>query len=61
MLCKLLQQKAAPEVDVEVFISNPLNFKYFISVFKEVLETKLDDPHGCLTRLIEYTSGELKN
>ena len=45
---------------VEVFDDNPLHFKYFISVFKEVVETKLDDPCGCLTRLIRYTSGEAK-
>ena len=61
MLCKLLRQQAAPEVDVEVFDGNPLNFQYFISVFKEVVETKVDDPRGRLTRLIKYTSGEAKD
>ena len=60
MLCRLLRQQATPEVDVEVFDGNPLNFKYFISVFKEVVETKFDDPCGHLTRLIKYTSGEGK-
>ena len=60
ILCKLLQQQAAPELVVEVFDGNLLNFKYFISVFKDVMEAKLDDPHGCLTRLIKYTSGEAK-
>ena len=44
-------------MDVEVFDGNLLNFKYFISVFKEVVETKLDNPRGGLTRLIKYTSG----
>ena len=47
-------------MDVDVFDSNPLSFKYFISVFKEVVKTKLDDPPGPLTRLIKYTSGEAK-
>ena len=60
ILCTLLQQQAAPELDVEVFDSNPLNFKYFISVFEEVVETKLDDLCGRLTSLIKYTSGEAK-
>ena len=41
-LCKLLWRQAAPEVDVEILGSGPLNFKYFVSVFKEVVETKLD-------------------
>ena len=44
-------------MDVEVSDGNPLNFKYFISVFKGVVKTKLDDPRVGLTRLIKYTSG----
>ena len=40
LLCKFLQQDAAPEVNVEVFSANQLNFTYFTSVFKELVETK---------------------
>ena len=60
VLCQLLKQQAAPEVDIEVFDRNLLNSKYFMSVFKKVVETKVDDPRGRLTRLIKYTSGEVK-
>ena len=31
-----------------------------MSLFKEVVEAKVDDPRGRLTRLIKYTSGEVK-
>ena len=42
MPCKLLRQQAAPEVvDVKVFHGNLLSFEYFISVFKEAVETNL--------------------
>ena len=60
ILCQLLRQQAAPEVQIDVFNGNPLNFKYFMALFKEVVETKIEDPHGRLTRLIRYTSGEVK-
>ena len=52
---KLLQQQAAPEVDTEYFNGNPFNYHYFIALFSEVVETKIDGPRGRLTRLIKYT------
>ena len=60
ILCQLLRQQSAPEVQIDVFDGNPLNFKYFMALFKEVVETKIEDPHGRLTRLIRYTSGGAK-
>ena len=57
ILCKLLQQQAAPEVDIEYFDDNPLNYHYFMALFSEVVETKIDDPRGRLTRLIKYAVG----
>ena len=59
-LCQLLRQQAAPEVDIEAFDRNLLNFKYFLSLFKEVVEMKVDDRRGRLTCLIKYMSGEAK-
>ena len=59
ILCKLLQQ-AAPEVDIEYFDGNPLNYHYFMALFSEVVEAKIDAPRGRLTRLIKYTVGEPK-
>ena len=43
MLCKLLHQQAAPNVNVQTIDGNRLNFQYFMSVFKEVVESKIDD------------------
>ena len=60
VLCQSLRQQASPEIDTEVFDGNLLNFKYFISLFKEVIETKVDDPRGRLAHLIKYTSCEAK-
>ena len=60
MLCKLLKLHAAPEVDMEPFDGNALNYHYFMALFKEVVESKIDDPRGRLTRLIKYTTGDAK-
>ena len=38
----LLQKQAGTEVDREVFDGDLLIFKYFVSIFREVVETKLD-------------------
>ena len=61
VLCQLLRQQAASEVDMEVFDGNLLNFKYFRSILKEVVKTELEDRRGQLTRLTQYTSGEAKD
>ena len=58
MLCKLLT--AAPKVDMEPFDGNTLNYHYFIALFKEVVESKIDDIRGRLTRFIKYTIGDAK-
>ena len=31
-----------------------------MSVFKEAVEYKIDDPHGRLVRLLKYTEGEAR-
>ena len=37
---------------------NPLNFVYFLSIFAESVEKKIEDPQGKLLRLIRCTTGE---
>ena len=37
-----------------------LTYQHFIAVFDEVVEKKIDDPRGGLTRLIKYTDGQPK-
>ena len=58
ILYKLLQQQAAPGAGIEYFDGNPLNYHYVMALFSEVVETKIDNPRGRLTRLIKYTMGE---
>ena len=59
-IVKLLQLQSAPTVDIDEFDGNPLEFNYFLATFKEVVEQKVDDPRGRLTRLIKFTKGEAK-
>ena len=59
-LCKLLKLQAAPEVDMEPFDGNVLNYHHFIALFKETVESKVDDPRGRLITLLQCTLGEAK-
>ena len=59
-LCKLLELQVAPEVDMEQFDGNPLNCHYFMALFAEDVETKIEEPRGRLTRLIKFTIGEAR-
>ena len=52
--------QAAAEVDMEQFDGNPLNYQYFMALFAEVVETKIEEPRGRLTRLIKFTTGEAR-
>ena len=61
MMCDLLCHQSAPEVEIETFRGDPLEYHYFISVFREVVELKIDDPHGRLVRLLKYTEGETRD
>ena len=58
MLSKLIREQSTPQVDMEPFEGNPLDFKNFMSMFQESVEEKIDDPTGRLTRLIKYTRTE---
>ena len=46
MLCKLIQQQGAPVVDIDTFSGDPLEYHYFMEVFKEVVEKRIKDPRG---------------
>ena len=58
LLCTLVREQAAPQITIEPFDGNPLNFAYFLSMFIESVEKKMEDPVGRLTRLIKCTTGE---
>ena len=56
MMSKLLRQQAAPDIGT----GDPVDYHYFIAVFDEVFEKKIDDTRGRLTRLIKHTDGQPK-
>ena len=60
MMCKLVNQQAAPEIDIDVFGGDPLEFHYFMAAFGETVEKRLEEPRGKLTRLMKYTPEEIK-
>ena len=59
-LSGLFNQQNAPNVDIDVFNGDPMEYQYFIATFREVVEKKIADPMGRLTRLIKYTSCKAK-
>ena len=59
-LVSTVKTAVAPVVDMEVYDGNPLNFKNFKTMLKEVGESKIEDWHRKLARLIKYTTGEPK-
>ena len=61
MICKLSQQQGAREVELDKFSGNPLEYQYFSTMFKEVVERKIGDPVGRLAQLIKFTDGEAKD
>ena len=61
MMCKLLIQQDAPEVDIDMFDGDPMEFHYFMAVFHEAVEKKINDARGRLTRLIKFMKGEAKD
>ena len=57
----MTKQQSALGIDLDVFDGNPLNLHYFLDKFREAFKKKIEDPHGRLTRLIKYTTGEVKD
>ena len=59
MLYSLLQQQSAPDVDIQTFAGDPLEYHFFMSSFTEAVERKVDDPHHLL-QLLKLTDGAAK-
>ena len=53
MICKLMNQQSAPEIDIDVFGGNSLEIHCSMAVFDEAVENKIEDPRGKLTHLIK--------
>ena len=47
-------------VGIDIFNGTPLSYRYFMALFKELDESRIDDPHECLTRLIKDMKGEVR-
>ena len=43
MMCELLRQQTATGLGIDIFDGNPMEFHYFMAVFKEVVENKVKD------------------
>ena len=61
MMYQLLKQQSAPQTEIDVFNGNPMEFHYFMAVFREVGKKRVDDEQGKLTWLIKYTKGDAKD
>ena len=60
VLCNLLKQQSTPDIDLDVFDGNPFEYHYFMTLFHELVEERIEDPRGRLTCLIKYTKGDPK-
>ena len=58
LLKGMIEQQAAPDVEMETFDGNPLEYYHFMDLFREVVEKWIQDPKGRLLRLLKYTRGE---
>ena len=58
ILTSMIQQQAVPEVELDTFDGNPLEYNYFMDLFYEVVQKWIEDPKGRLLRLLKYTKGE---
>ena len=60
MISKLWRQQAAPDVDTDIFNSDPVDHLCFIAVFDEMGDKKIDVPQRRVTRFIKYTDSDPK-
>ena len=61
LLIDMIQQGAAPAVELECFDGNPLEYNHFLDLFREVVDKWISEPKGRLLRLFKYTRGEAHN
>ena len=54
-IVEMLKLSQAQTVDLDVFDGNVVEFPYFLTTFKQVVEEKVPDERRRLSRLIKYT------
>ena len=59
-VCNLVQQQSAPDVDLDVFDGDPLEYHYFMTLFHKLVDRRIEDPRVKITHLIKYTKGDPK-
>ena len=57
-ICDLVKIQGAPSVELDVFSGNPLDFKFFLTNFEDLVEKRISDSAGRLARLLNFTSGD---
>ena len=55
MICHLLKLQSTPDLNLDVFDENSLEYHNFMTLSHELVEKRIDNPRGRLTRLIRYT------
>ena len=60
LMVQALKLQSAPRVEIDSFSGDPLEYNYFITTFKDVVENLINDPRQRLVRLLKYTRGEAK-
>ena len=60
-MMSMLNIQTAPNADLDVFSGDPLEYHFFKASFVEVVEKKVPDQKGRLTRLLKFTSGDAKD
>ena len=59
MICHLLKLQSTPDLNLDVFDKNSLEYHNFMS--HELVEKRIDNPRGRLTSLIRYTKCDHKD
>ena len=61
LLLNLLKMQSAPDVDMECFGGNVLEYCYFMALFSEVAESKIENQRGRPARLMKYAVGDARD
>ncbi|XP_066928731.1 uncharacterized protein [Clytia hemisphaerica] len=54
----LVKLQGAPSVELSVFTGDPLDYKFFMTNFEELVEKRISDSEGRLARLLKFTTGD---
>ena len=58
LLIDIIQQQAAPAVELEFIDGKPSEYNHVADLFKEVVEKWIPEEKGRLLRLLKYIRGE---